>query len=309
MEIKFINKKIVYILSSVACFVFYIVLNIIFVPRLIEGIKAQNLQETLFCLLMMFIFLILGAFGAFIVLQIKNHITLKDDCIEGYYNGKIKIFYKDIECIGINYNQLCFVLHNGKSYHINNVQNTNEAYKKIFISSPNLVSDCKKINQRKKKNAKSSKIYLISVVSLLIIMFIAAFVCVALTGARDIPEFTQKDKIIFIYFIIFEFLIIIASFLVAILGAKYIRNKWALDNMINYATAKKNKNKNLDKYKDKLIFVKYMCDYSFRYVAYEKDEENKVFVVERYYGNLWHTVSHEFVYKSDDDILDIANRI
>ncbi|MBR2025410.1 MAG: hypothetical protein IKA02_06355, partial [Clostridia bacterium] len=94
MKVEFSLSKIKCILLSLPCVIFCIILNFVFVPKLIDGIKVQNTQEILFCLFMIFIFLILGAFGILIALQLKNQITLNDDCIEGYYNGKIKVYYK-----------------------------------------------------------------------------------------------------------------------------------------------------------------------------------------------------------------------
>ena len=49
-------------------------------------------------------------------------------------------------------------------------------------------------------------------------------------------------------------------FLVAILGAKYVRNKWVFENMLRYLKAKQDKDKNLEAYKDILISVKYRFD-------------------------------------------------
>lgn len=307
MKIIFANKKIVYIILSAVCLVFSVFLNIIFVPALIVSIESQNLQEALFCSFMIFLFLIFGAFGIYIGLQAKNHLTLNDDCIDGYYNGKFKIYYKDIECIATHFqytlpnsNEICFILHNGKSYHISSIKNIEEVYKKALISSPNLANDYDSIKQRKEKTSKLSKIYLTSVISLVIIMFIAIFICIGLTGARDIPEFTEKDKIIFICFIFFEFITVITSFLVAIFGAKYVRNKWALENMLIYLKAKNNRKKNLDIYRDKEITVKYKYDYSIRIIIYKKDEENEVFVIERYLGNTWHICSEELEYNEEN---------
>ena len=305
MEIKFRNKKIVYILLSVPCLAFCIFLNMFFVPALIFSIESHNLQEILFCSLMIFIFLIAGAFGVFIALQAINHLVLKDDYIEGYYNGKIKIYYKDIECISTHFeptlpnsNEICILLHNGKSYHITNVKNIDEVYKKVFISSPNLAKDFNDIKVRKEKTSKASKSYYILIASLIVIMFVAIFICVGLTGARDIPEFNETDKIIFTYFIIFEFVTVITLFLVAILGAKYVRNKWVFDNMLRYLKAKQDKDKNLEQYTDKLISVKYKFDYSLRLILYRQNEK-ELFAAEWYVGNSWRGCIDEFT--NDDE--------
>ena len=315
MKIKFTNKKTTYIILSAVCVAFSVFLNIIFVPALIVSIESQNLQEILFCSFMIFLFLSFCAFGIYIGLQAKNRLTLNDDCIEGYYNGKFKIYYKDIECVSTHFeytlpnsNEICLILHNGKSYHISSIKNIEEVYKKVLISSPNLASDLDIIKQRKEKTAKLSKIYLTSVISLVIIMFIAIFICIGLTGARDIPDFTEKDKLIFTCFIIFEFITVITLFLIAIFGAKHVRNKWALENMLMYLKAKNNRKKNLDIYKDKEITVKYKYDYSVRIIIYKKDEENEVFVIERYLGNTWRACSEELEY-NEESFAQILSKI
>ena len=284
MKVEFLFSKIKYILLSLPFMILFSVLNIVFIPRLIKGIRIQSSEEILFCLMMIFIFLIIGIFGVLIALQSKNNLTLKDDFIEGYYHGKIKIYYKDIECIATRFeyrlpksNEISFLLYNGKNYHIKDVSNIDEVYKKAFISSPNLAKDYENIKQRKEKTAKATKIYYILIASLIVVMFVAIFVCVGLTGARDIPDFTDKDKIIFTCFIIFEFLIIITAFLVAILGAKYVRNKWSL-----------------------LTSVKYKFDYSVRLVICKHDEETDMFVVERYVENSWRACSCELEYNNEN---------
>ncbi len=300
MKVEFSLSKVKCLLLSLPCLIFFAILNIIFIPRLFNGIKAQNTEEILFCLFMIFIFLIFGAFGILIALQLKNQITLNDDCIEGYYNGKIKIYYKDIECISTHFeptlpnsNEICILLHSGKYYHIKNIKNIDEVYKKAFISSPNLAKDYNDIKVRKEKTSKASKSYYILIASLIVIMFVAIIVCVVLTGEKDIPEFNETDKIIFIYFIIFEFITIISLFLVAILGAKYVRNKWVFDNMLRYLKAKQDKDKNLEQYTDKLISVKYKFDYSLRLILYRQDEK-ELFAVEWYVGNSWRGCVDEF---------------
>lgn len=307
MKVEFSLSKIKCMLLSLPCLIFFIILNIIFVPRLIDGIKAQNTQEVLFCLLMIFIFLIFGAFGILIVLQLKNKITLNDNCIEGYYNGKIKIYYKDIECISTHFeptlpnsNEICILLHNGKGYHIKNVKNIEEVYKKAFISSSNLAKDYNVINERKEKTSKVSKTYYILIASLIVIMFVAIIICVVLTGEKDIPEFNETDKIIFTYFIIFEFVTIISLFLVAIIGAKHVRNKWVFENMLCYLKAKQNKDKNLEAYKDILISVKYRFDYTLRLIELKYGEQ-EAFVVERYTGKSWRPTTEKI--EKDDTII------
>ena len=305
MKVKFSLSKVKCLLLSLPCLIFFAILNIIFIPRLFNGIKAQNTEEILFCLFMIFIFLIFGAFGILIALQLKNQITLNDDCIEGYYNGKIKIYYKDIECISTHFeptlpnsNEICILLHSGKYYHIKNIKNIDEVYKKAFISSPNLAKDYNDIKVRKEKTSKASKSYYILIASLIVIMFVAIIVCVVLTGEKDIPEFNETDKIIFTYFIIFEFITIISLFLVAILGAKYVRNKWVFDNMLRYLKAKQDKDKNLEQYTDKLISVKYKFDYSLRFILYRQNEK-ELFAVEWYFGNSWRGCVDEFT--NDDE--------
>ena len=305
MKVKFSLSKVKCLLLSLPCLIFFAILNIIFIPRLFNGIKAQNTEEILFCLFMIFIFLIFGAFGILIALQLKNQITLNDDCIEGYYNGKIKIYYKDIECISTHFeptlpnsNEICILLHSGKYYHIKNIKNIDEVYKKAFISSPNLAKDYNDIKVRKEKTSKASKSYYILIASLIVIMFVAIIVCVVLTGEKDIPEFNETDKIIFTYFIIFEFITIISLFLVAILGAKYVRNKWVFDNMLRYLKAKQDKDKNLEQYTDKLISVKYKFDYSLRFILYRQNEK-ELFAVEWYVGNSWRGCVDEFT--NDDE--------
>ena len=88
-------------------------------------------------------------------------------------------------------------------------------------------------------------------------------------------------------------------FLIAIFGAKHVRNKWALESMLIYLKAKNNRKKNLDIYKDKEITVKYKYDYSVRIIIYKKDEENEVFVIERYLGNTWYACSEELEYNEE----------
>ncbi len=307
MKVEFSLSKVKCMLLSLPCLIFFIILNIIFVPRLIDGIKAQNTEEILFCLFMIFIFLIFGAFGILIALQLKNQITLNDDCIEGYYNGKIKIYYKDIECISTHFeptlpnsNEICILLHSGKYYHIKNIKNIDEVYKKAFVSSPNLAKDYNAIKVRKEKTSKASKSYYILIASLIVIMFVAIIVCVVLTGEKDIPEFNETDKIIFTYFIIFEFITIISLFLVAILGAKYVRNKWVFENMLRYLKAKQDKDKNLEAYKDILISVKYRFDYTLRLIEFKYGEQ-EAFVVERYTGKSWRPTTEKI--EKDDTII------
>ena len=199
-----------------------------------------------------------------------------------------------------NSNEICILLHNRKNYHITNIKNINEVYKKVFISSPNLAKDCNDIKARKEKTAKASKIYYILIASLIVIMFIAIIVCVILTGEKDIPEFNETDKIIFTCFIIFEFTTVITLFLVAILGTKHVRNKWVFENMLHYLKAKQDKDKKLEIYQDKLISVKYKFDYSLRLVVL-KHGEGEAFVVERYTEKSWRPCSEKF--KSDDIIV------
>lgn len=306
MKVEFSLSKIKCILLSLPCFILFTMMNIIFIPKLLYGIQMKSTQEILFCILMLFIFLICGAFGVLIALQSRNNITLKEDCIEGYYNGKIKIFYKDIECISTHFeptlpnsNEICILLHSGKYYHIKNVKNIDEVYKKAFVSSPNLAKDYNDIKVRKEKTSKASKVYYILIASLIVIMFVAIIVCVVLTGEKDIPEFNETDKIIFTYFIIFEFVTIISLFLVAIIGAKYVRNKWVFENMLLYLKSKHDKDKNLEKYNDRLISVKYSFDYSKRMVIYKNDEEKEKYVIEFYVGNAWRIITEELEYNDE----------
>ena len=69
------------------------------------------------------------------------------------------------------------------------------------------------------------KKYLIGVVCALVAMFLWIFMAVALTGGRDVEEFTQTDKIIMTCFLVVEVVTVIAALTLAVLlGNAYGKN-------------------------------------------------------------------------------------
>ena len=155
----------------------------------------------------------------------KAHFSIENGRIQGKYNyfGKLDCAVSDVAFALPQINTLSILLKNGKQHVIQGVENPRELAtgirREIFVLETEAPESLRDKLQGKQTQRKKELFWVIGGVAM---MFANIFIAVALTGGREMYDFTTLDWTLFAIMGIVELATMIATFCVAVQCGKYI---------------------------------------------------------------------------------------